>query len=160
MSTGNFSMVLETNHAEYAALIRTQVPAKEQAETIASQMTNLIKHGDYSAATAYLDRIAATPAEREVSAMKSIQDMYPKNPASVDKVTVKALALAANGDHKIKFADAADLAVQYSAQNGSDEVLAGFLSSNAALRNKPIARDLAAKIADEARRAEVLHFLK
>ena len=81
-------------------------------------------------------------------------------PESVDEITAKALGDGANGDHKITFAAAADLAVEYSVQSGNDEVLAGFLTSQAARRNKTVARDLAAKIADETRRAEVLNFLK
>jgi hypothetical protein len=182
MHTYDMSSVPEEIHVAHAALIRAQVPAKDQAGTIASQMTNLVKRGDYSAATAYLDRISATPAERAASAMIAIRDMFPINPNSgklsredfdalrewvgaqapdsVDQVTVEALAKGANGDHKIKFAAAADLAVEYSAQSGNDEVLAGFLTSNAARRNKTIARDLAAKISDETRRAEILNFLK
>jgi hypothetical protein len=178
----DMSSVPEEIHEEHAALIRAQVPEKDQAETIASQMTNLVKRGDYSAATDYLDRIAATPAERAASVMKAIWDMYPINPdssklsredfdalrewvgsqspESVDKATAEALGKGANGDHKIAFATAADLAVEYSAQSGSDEVLAGFLTSNAARRNKAVARDLAAKITDETRRAEILNFLK
>ncbi len=178
----DMSSVPEEIHVAHAALIRAQVPEKDQAETIASQMTNLVKRGDYSAATAYLDRIAATPAEREASAMIAIRDMYPINPdsnklsredfdalrewvgvqspESVDKITAEALAKGANGDHKITFAVAADLAVEYSVQSGNDEVLAGFLTSHAARRNKAVARDLAAKIADETRRAEILNFLK
>jgi hypothetical protein len=182
MSMYSLTNVPEEIQLAHAALIRAQVPAKDQAETIASPIPNLVKRGDYSAATAYLDRISATPAERAASALKSIQDMYPKNPdsfklaredfdalrewvgvqspESVDKVTVKALAMAAPGDYKIKFAAAVDLAIEYSAQSGTDEVLAGFLSSEAARRNKTIARDLAAKISDETRRAEVLDFLK
>lgn len=178
----DMSMVPEENHVAHAALVRAQVPEKDQAGTIASQMTNLIKRGDYSAATAYLDRIAATPAERAASAMIAIRDMLPispdsgklsredfdalrewvgvQSPESVDKLTAKALGDGANGDHKIKFAAAADLAVGYSAQSGNDEVIAGFLTSNAARRNKALARDLALKITDETRRAEVLNFLK
>ena len=61
---------------------------------------------------------------------------------------------------RLKPTAAADLAVEYSAQSGNDEVLAGFLTSNAARRNKTIARDLAAKISDETRRTEILNFLK
>jgi hypothetical protein len=178
----DMSMVPEEIQVAHADLIRAQVPAKDQAETIASQMTNLVKRGDYSAATAYLDRIAATPAERAASAMIAIRDMNPissdtgklsredfdalrdwvgsQSPESVDKLTAKALGDGANGDHKIKFAAAADLAVEYSAQSGNDEVLAGFLTSNAARRNKAFARELAAKITDANRRAEVLNFLK
>lgn len=182
MHTYDMSIVPEENHVAYAALIRAQVPEKDQAETIASQVPNLVKRGDYSAATAYLERIAATPAERAASAMTAIREMVPispdsgklsredfdalrewvgsQSPESVDKVTAKALGDGANGDYKIRFAAAADLAVEYSAQSGSDEVLAGFLTSNAARRNKALARNLAAKIADETRRAEVLDFLK
>lgn len=178
----DMSIVPEEIHVAHAALIRAQVPEKDQAETIASPIPNLVKRGDYSAATAYLDRIAATPAERAACAMMATRDMFPINtnssklsredfdalrewvgsqsPESVDKVTTKALAMAAPGDYKITFAAAVDLAVEYSAQSGNDEVLAGFLSSEAARRNKTIARDLAAKIADETRRAEVLDFLK
>jgi hypothetical protein len=178
----DMSMVPEEIQVAHAALVRAQVPEKDQAGTIASQMTNLIKRGDYSAATAYLDRISATPAEWAASAMIAIRDMNPissdtgklsredfdalrdwvgsQSPESVDKLTAKALGDGANGDHKIKFAAAADLAVQYSAQSGNDEVLAGFLTSNAARRNKAFARELAAKITDANRRAEVLDFLK
>lgn len=176
------SFVPEEIHVAHAALIRAQVPAKDQAETIASQMINLVKRSDYSAATAYLDRIAATPAERAASAMMAIRCMLPINPnsiklsredfdalrewvgnqspESVDSVTAEALAEGAQGDHKITFAAAVDLAVEYSAQSGNDEVLASFLSSEAARRNKTIARNLAAKISDETRRAEILNFLK
>jgi hypothetical protein len=182
MSMYDMSSVPEEIQLAHAALIRAQVPEKDQAGTIASQMINLVKRGDYSAATAYLDRIAATPAERTASAVKATRDMFPINPNSgklsredfdalrewvrdqapdaVDKITVEALATNANGDYKITFAAAADLAVEYSAQSGDDEVLAGFLASNAAQRNKTIARDLAAKISDETRRAEILNFLK
>lgn len=182
MSMYDMTNVPEEIQLAHAALIRAQVPAKDQAETIASAIPNPVKRGDYSAVTAYLDRINATPAERAASALKSIQEMVPKNPDSfklaredfdalrewvgdqapdsVDKITVEALAKNANGDYKIKFAAAADLAVEYSAQSGNDEVLAGFLTSEAARRNKPIARDLAAKISDETRRAEILNFLK
>jgi len=182
LSMYSLTNVPEEMQLAHAALIRAKVPAKDQAETIASQIPNLVKRGDYSAATAYLDRIAATPAERAASVMEAIRDMYPKNPDSgklsgedfdalrewvgaqapdsVDRVTVEALTKGANGDYKITFAAAADLAVEYSAQSGNDEVLAGFLTSHAARRNKAVARDLAAKIADETRRAEILNFLK
>ncbi len=182
LSMYSLTNVPEEMQLAHAALIRAQVPAKDQAETIASQIPNLVKRGDYSAATAYLDRIAATPAERAASAMMATRDMLPINPNSgklsredfdslrewvgnqardsVDTITAEALGKGANGDYKIKFAAAADLAVEYSAQSGNDEVLAGFLTSQAARRNKTIARDLAAKISDETRRAEILNFLK
>ncbi len=182
LSMYSLTIVPEEIQLEHAAVIRAQVPQKDQAETIASQLPFLVKRGDYSAATTYLDRIAATPAERAASVMKAIRDMYPKNPysdkltredfnalrewagsqspESVDRVTAKALGDAAQGNRNIEFSTAVDLAVEYSAQSGNDEVLASFLTSEAARRNKTIARDLAAKISDETRRAEILNFLK
>ena len=82
LSMYSLTNVPEEMQLAHAALIRAQVPAKDQAETIASQIPNLVKRGDYSAATAYLDRIAATPAERAASAMIAIRDMFPINPNS------------------------------------------------------------------------------
>lgn len=181
LSMYDMTNVPEENQMAHAALIRAQVPPKDQAETIASQVPSLIKHGDYSSATAYLDRIAATPAERAASAVKAIQDMNPKSPdtnklsredfdalrewvgtqapASVDIVMAAALAKAALGDHKMPFAAAAELAVEYSAESGNDEVLATFLTSGAARRNKAASLVLAGKISDETRRGEILNFL-
>jgi hypothetical protein len=166
----------------HAQLVRTQVPAKDQAGTIASQASSLIKPGDYSAITAYLERIDATPAERAACAVKAVQNMNPKiqnsnhltrddiddlrawvgsqAPASTDTVTGMALGEAAQGNRKMEFAAAAELAVEYSAAGGNDEVLATFLASQAARSNKTAARALAGKIADEKRRAEILASLK
>ena len=182
MQMYSLTIVPAENQFAHAVLIRAQVPEKDQAGTIAAQVPFLIKRGDYSAATAYLDRIAATPTERATSVMRAIQNMVPKNPysnkltredfdalrewavsqspESVDKVTAKALGDAAQGNRNLEFSTAADLAVEYSTQSGNDEVLAGFLTSDAAQGNKAVSRDLAAKIADEARRAEVLNFLQ
>jgi hypothetical protein len=71
-----------------------------------------------------------------------------------------ALGEAAQGNRKMEFAAAAELAVQYSVAGGNDEVLATFLTSYAAQSNKAAARALAGKIADEKRRAEILVSLK
>ncbi len=166
----------------HAQLVRAQVPAKDQAGTIASQASSLIKPGDYSAITAYLERIDATPAERAACAMKAVQNMNPKiqnsnhltrediddlrawvdsqASDSTDTVTGMALGEAAQGNRKMEFAAAAELAVQYSVAGGNDEVLATFLTSYAAQSNKAAARALAGKIADEKRRAEILVSLK
>ena len=172
----------QENQVAHAELIRAQVPVKDQAETIAAQASFLFKPGDYSAVTAYLERIGATPAERAAFALKAVQNMRPKipdtnqltrediddlrewvgsqAPDSTDLVTGKALGEAAQGNRKMNFSTAAELAVEYSAASGDDEVLATFLTSWAAKSNKAAARILAGKISNEARRAEILNLLK
>ncbi|MEO0017403.1 MAG: hypothetical protein RLZZ522_686 [Verrucomicrobiota bacterium] len=178
----SLTTVPEECQLAHAQLVRTQVPAKEQPETIASQASFLIKPGDYSAVTAYLERIDATPAERAACAMKAVQNMNPKvqtsnhltrddfddlrdwvgsqAPDSMDTVTGMALGEAAQGNRKMEFAAAAELAVEYSVAGGDDEVLATFLASWAARSNKEAARALAGNIVDEKRRAEILASLK
>ena len=166
----------------HAKLIRAYVPLQQQGETIASQVPSLIHRGDYSAATAYLARINATPAERAASILKSVQHMSSKNlysdyftrddfddfrawvadqaPDTLAVATGKALGEAAHANRRMKFSAAADLAVEYNAASGNDEVLATFLTSLAALHHQPAARALADTISDEKRRAVILDLLK
>ena len=81
-------------------------------------------------------------------------------PDATDSVMGKVLGQAAWGSRKMEFAAAAELAVEYSAASGSDEVLAMFLTSYAARENKATARALAEEISDKKRREEILTFLK
>lgn len=177
----SLTTVPEENQVAHAQLIRAQVPTKDQAGTIAAQARFLFNPGDYSSVTAYLDRIDATPGERAACASMAGQDMNPRSgsnhvtredidglrewvgnqaPDLVATVTGKALGDAAQGNRKMEFQTAADLAVEYSVASGNDEVLAAFLASWAARSNKATARSLAEKIADENRRAEILNLLK
>ena len=167
--------------AALAKLIRAYVPAEEQAEMIGYQAAHFFNPGGYSAVTAYLERIDATPDERAAFALRVTEMIYPGSgsnylsrepidglrewvrsqaPDATDNVMGKVLGQAAWGSRKMKFAAAAELAVQYSAASGSDEVLATFLTSYAARENKPAARALAEEISDEQRRGEILTFLK
>ena len=167
--------------AALAGLIRAHVPAEEQAEMIGNQAAHFFNPGGYPAVTIYLDRIDATPDERAAFALKAVDMMYPgpgsndlsrepidglrewvrsQAPDATDNTMGKVLALAAWGNQKMKFAAAAELAVEYSAASGGDEVLAVFLTSHAARENKPAARALAEAISDEQRREEILTFLK
>ena len=174
--------VPEETQVVHAQLVRARVAAEDRAGTIASQASLLFRPGDYSAVTAYLERIDATPDERTACAMKAVQNMNPKIPGSnhltredfdslrewvgiqapelIETITGKALGEAAQGNRKMSFAAAAELAVDYGASDGAEEALAAFLTSWAASSNKEAARALAEKIADEGRRAEVMEFLK
>ena len=167
--------------AALAKLIRAHVPAEEQAEMIGQQAAHFFNPGGYPAVTTYLDRIDATPDERAAFALKAVDMMYPgpgsndlsrepidglrewvrsQAPDATYNTMGKVLALAAWGSRKMEFAAAAELAVEYSAASGGDEVLATFLTSYAARENKAAARVLAETISDEQRREQVLTFLK
>lgn len=71
----SLTTVPEENQVAHAQLIRSQVPAKDQSATIASQAR--FPPRDYSEVTAYLDRIDATPAERAACALRASENMNP-----------------------------------------------------------------------------------
>jgi hypothetical protein len=159
-------------------MVRDQVPAKEQAETLAQQASRLVGDEGYAKVTGFMDRIAATPAERvacvEQAAESRIRSIsYQKKvtredldtlrewaktqaPDSTDRVTGKALVTSIQGGGKMDFAEASELAVHYHEASGNDDVLASFLDGHAARSNKDQARVLAGKITDAERREEIL----
>jgi len=178
MQSASTDSIKEDQQLAYANFIREQLPEKKQAELIANLSSQLVSRGGYSEVDAYLDRISATPAERAVSAVEAAEskirmDSYNKPvtresldtmrewvnkqaPGTADEVTGKALGSAAQGNRQMKFADAAALAQQYDEASGNQDVLAGFLQSNAVYSNRDQARELAQKITDEKRREEIL----
>ena len=163
-----------------AKLVRDQVPAKDQAQLFGQQASRLVSQGGYAKVTEYLERIAATPAERAVCVEQAATNKLWSNkeklasedidalrawsasqaPDATDSVTGKILATAMQCNHKLEFAEAAALAVQYGQASGRDEVLGTFLESWQARNNKEQARALAAQIADENRRAQILKNLQ
>ena len=171
----------EEDQPALAKLIRDQLTDKDKNQTFSQMASNAVSQGGYPAATAFLDRIGATPAERaaaaEQTANSRIQQLsYQKGvtredidsmrewvstqaPGTADSTTGKALIQATSND-RFKFADAAALAVQYQERSGNDDVLVNFLDGWQARQNKDAAILLADKITDEARRAEILKKLK
>ena len=81
-------------------------------------------------------------------------------PESTGTITGKALANASKNGGKMKFSEAADLALEYNTTTGNDEVLASFLDEWPARQNKEQARILAEKISDPKRREAILKKLK
>lgn len=183
LSQHSFSQLKEESQAAFAKLVRDQLPAKDQASTLANEASVIVGNdGDYSKVTEYMDRIGATPAERakcvEEAAESKIQSLsYKKKiaaedidamrtwaatqaPDQLDTLTGKALATATQGNGKTKFEEAAALALHYHEASDNDEVLSSFLDGWAARRNKDQARVLAEKISDPKRRGEILEKLK
>ena len=176
-----FESLKEENQLAFAELVRSQVPADDQAYTIAHQASNLVSGDGYSKVTEYLDRIEATPAERAKCAEEAaywklrIHDdkkvtrenldemrewVTSQAPEALASITGKSLGNAIEGDHKMEFSEAADLALQYNQISGNDDVLSSFLENWPADKNKEQARALAEKITDKVRRKEILELLE
>jgi hypothetical protein len=181
LSRYHFQSLKEKSLLAFAKLVRSQVPADEQADTLAQQASRLVSREGYSKVTEYLDRIEATPAERakcaEEAAESKLRNQDGKKvtrenldemrewvttqaPEALASITGKTLGNAMQGDHKMEFSEAADLALQYNQISGNDDVLTNFLESWPARENKEQARALAEKITDEKRREEILKDLE
>ncbi len=182
LTQGSFQPLKEEDQAAFAKLVRDQLPETSQAETLAQKASSLARNENYSKVTEFLERIKATPAERtacvEQAAESKLQNAaYQKKitredldsmrgwvsaqaPESTGTITGKALANASQNGGKMKFSEAADLALEYNTATGNDEVLASFLNEWPARQNKEQARILAEKISDPKRREEILKKLK
>ena len=181
LSQYQFQSLKEESQLAFAKLVRSQVPADEQADTFAQQASYLVSRDGYSKVSEYLDRIEATPAERTKCAEEAAESKLSNHngkkvtrenldemrewvttqaPEALGSITGKALGNAMQGSRKMEFSEAADLAVQYNQTSDNDEVLASFLESWSARENKEQARALAEKITDEKRREEILKDLK
>lgn len=172
--------VKEAYQRAFADLVRGQVPANEQAETLGHQAYDVAIFGGYSKMDEYLKRIDATPEELTACVEKAAQTKFQSHqkkatredfdamrtwisaqaPESLGKSTGRALGYAMQGNQKMDFAEAADLAVQYNAATGNDEVLGTFLESAAARQNKKQARALAEQIVDAKLREKILKRLQ
>lgn len=180
LAQGLSDSVKEADQRAFADLVRGQVPAKEQAETLADQAYDVAIFGGYSKVDEYLKRIDATPEELTACVEKAAESKFQnyqkkatredldamrtwvstQAPESLGKSTGRALGFAMQGNQKMDFAEAADLAVQYNTTTGNDEVLGTFLKSGAARQNKEQARALAEQIVDEKLRAQILKRLE
>lgn len=178
----SFQQLKEENQLAFATLVRGQVPEKDQAKTLADQASRLVDDDGYAKVTGFLERIAATPAERtacvEQAAESRIQSIsYQKKitredldamrewtqsqaPDSTDSITGKALANSLRNGRKMDFSEASELALHYHEASGNDDVLSSFLDGSSSRQNKEQARVLAAKITDATRREEILKKLQ
>lgn len=164
----------------YAKMIRSQVPANEQANLFSKLASTVVADGGFAKVSEFLDRIQAGPAERatcaEEAAMAKLtqqasEKITPNDldkmrtwvsgqaPLDTAKITGKILGNAMQGEHPIGFSEAAAMALQYNQASGNDDVLSSFLKSPGARENKDQARALAAKISEVKLREEILKTL-
>lgn len=176
-----FQQLKDQDQQAFAKLVRSQLPENAQASTIANQTSRMVMQGGYEKVTEYLDRINASATERSASVEQAAESKFrnlarqktlaredvdamrtwadSQAPGTADRATGSALGNAMGGN-RLKFEDAAALAVQYHDSSGNDDVLTAFLGNYNARNNKDQARVLAEKISDLTRREEILNNLK
>lgn len=182
--TGLFSHLLkDEEQLAFAKIVREQVPEDDKERTLGQQASAFIALSDgYTKVGEFMDRIQATPAERTVcveqaassridylSAQKKItrEDIDTMRawvtlhePESTGTVTGKALSRVTQIGGKFQFSEAAELALEYHAAAGNDDLLFSFLDSWPARQNIEQARVLAEKLSDPKRREEILKSLR
>ncbi|MCW1923605.1 hypothetical protein OKA05_13655 [Luteolibacter arcticus] len=172
---GMFMNVKAGSEKNLAALVREHVPEKERPQALASSTGTMIHQGGYEKVGKFLDEIDATPDERKEVAKQAatsklqqlshqgkvdreaIDEMREwvaqESPDSVDSVTGESLGNMWN--RQTKWEDNAKLIGELHAANPSDELLVSFLKGHQARQNRDAALEMAAKITDETKRAEV-----
>ncbi|TAG11704.1 MAG: hypothetical protein EAZ42_00125 [Verrucomicrobia bacterium] len=173
----------EERQIEFAELVRKGITEKDQAEILGRHGPSLVSdENGYEKVSAYLQRIQATPSERTACVEKvvesqasnfSMQEKITRedlntmrewvtslDPESTAAMTGKALAKAISYSGKVDFSEAAELALEYNAASGNDDVLSAFLQSNPVSEHREEARLLAEKISDPKLREEILNNLE
>lgn len=174
--------IKESDQLAYANLVRKNMLVADQARVIAQQAGNLTHGEGYNGVTEYLDRIHASPDERSASVAEAANQKFQRlsnsrkitgddidsmrewaatqSPNTTDKLTGKVIANAIQGNTKLEFSEAADLALKYQTSSGNDDVLVGFLNSNSFGSHLAEARILAQNISDPEQREKILSKLK
>ncbi len=183
MSSGSSTMsntpLTEGGHLAFANLIRDQLPPNLQSSLLLNGRPRNPEDG-FPQLKAYLEKIEATPAERiscleefsgnliremsnkrkvTLADIESMRENFAEiSPEAVDTVTGRSLAHAVKSRMgPMLFPQASEIAVAILESSGRDDVLAAFLES-ARFENsdKNRGRELAGRISDAGRRAEIL----
>jgi hypothetical protein len=150
--------LLQETPLAFATLVREQVPAEDQGKTLGGLASGLSGKDGYAKINDFMNRIAATPAERKTCVERAANAMvrwlsYRKKitledldamrewtnshtPESTDRITGKALAHAAENRFGMDFDAASELALHYHEASGNDDVLVEFLNHATPPRRK------------------------
>ena len=172
----------------WAGICRTDLPAKDRMEAIVWPAGNW-SDGDGSRMSmadvaAYMDRIQATPAEREACVLNAAAELaehgtFDDNdslaptekiealrawvraqaPQSLDRATGKGLASLGRGGGEF-YAEAAKLALSYHDASPHDELLIPLLENDLGDEHKATARALAERLSNAALRRRFLDILQ
>ena len=176
-----FKALGESEQSAYTQLVRGLIPADERQGAFANISSQLVSDG-YKEVTAFLDSANASPEERTAAAGQAAQTrlefLARKGPitqgdvdelrtwltsqasGTVESITGKAIAEAAQDGGKFKFSEAAQLIRHYQKISGNDDGIVSFLQSYSARSNLDEAIQLADMISNPQRRAQVLQSLK
>lgn len=165
----------------YANLLRQQLPENDHLNAISWPVRRLGEGGtiQFSAVHDYMQRIQATPAERE-SCILGMTGRFPRASDEFGKVAKEDLdalfewvrteapdlvgqsisGAFAGLVQNIGYSAAAELALQCHEASGEDEVLLPLLNNYDAQENKDLARTLATRLTDTKQREEFLEKFK
>lgn len=168
-----YAVKQDGDDAAFATLARGVLPESRRIEVFSNHASRLAKN--YADVSGYLDRIDATPVEREacveavagtkmniigyeravtLDEVDALREWAGTNHSDIDKVTGNALGNAINGN-RMTFDEASALVLHYYEASGNDAVIRSFLASDARSFGDS-ARALAEEIADPGQRAEIL----
>jgi len=172
---GLFMNMKPGNEKKLAALIRGNLPEEQRGQAFSNITGMMIHQGGYEKVGKFLDEIEATPGERrdivKMAAVNKIQQLShdgsverekidemrtwvaQTSPDSVDTVTGESLGTL--WGPQSKWEDSVKIISDLHAEKPSDDLLVSFLSGHLATQNREGALELAAKISDETKRAEV-----
>lgn len=182
LSECEFTPLTQDHQEAFMRQARERLSEEAFMLVMTRQSLLLVTQDGYPQVTGFLDRASATPAERaacvRVAAEEKIHDLSVRRkitqadidtlrqwvggqaPELTDSMTGSVISGTGEGEHKLDFAQAAELVLHYHDASDNDDTLCTFLESDTALAHKELAYDLAHKIRDDSRRAEMLETLK
>jgi hypothetical protein len=173
---GMFRNLKPGSEKAFAALIREHVPEAERGTAFSHATAMMVVEGGFEKVGSFLDDIEATPDERRAVAAQAASNkvqqlshqgtidraaidevrawVRQESPDSVDAITGESLGHLWN--QRISWEDNARLIEDFHAEGGGDDLLTSFLEGQQAMQHIELAKELAAKIEDETKRARLI----
>lgn len=166
--------------AAFANLAREQLDEAAAMIAIQAPAGALVKGNDYTAISQYLDAIQATPAERSACAhvavakgvfnivterkfvpddLRTVREWVSlQSPDRLGEITGQALGQVSIQQNQMPFRELISLVDHFHEAGDGDSIIIAFLTNTYTEQEalKKLSRDLAGKVTDEARRAELL----
>jgi len=174
--TGAFMNMKPGSEKNLAILIRENLPENQRGQAFSSATTMMVHQGGYEKVGKFLDEIEATDSERKdivkQAAVNKIQQLShngavgrkeidemrtwvsQSSPDNVDTITGESLGNM--WSPQAKWEDNAKIVTDLHTEKPSDDLLVSFLNGHQASQHREAAMELAAKITDETKRAEVI----
>lgn len=177
---GMFMNLKPGSEKAFAELVREHVPESQRGEAFSSAAGMMIYQGGFEKVGTFLDDIEATPDERRSIAgeaaktkMQQIAQhgtldraainemrgwLSKQSPDDMDRITGESLGNLWN--QNVKWEDNAKLIGELHAEGASDDLVVSFLRGHQTSQHREAGMELAGKIADETKRAEIIQLVK